>query len=800
MKRWTPCAVTAAVAASAIGGGGGVGCLSRPVVNRTPALDTVVNDFNPSRSIDKVDILFDIDNSASMGDKQAYLGAAIPDLVKRFVDPECVDDAGMPHGPSAAGSCPQGSSPEFAPVHDLHLGIVSSSLGQRGGDLCARTTPAPFGNDGGATAVLAHDDDQAHLLNRTLSINGTTVSEGTVPDASPDPLLYWFPSAPNQGKTPGAGKPVTDPMTLATDFTSLVHGTGIFGCGIESQLESWYRFLVQPDPYDSIVVNGGVASWSGVDTTILRERHDFLRPDSLVLVVVLSDENDSEIDVRALNGQAVAWMNSATPLPRGTSGCSDPSSPACQSCAQGNNAKTDPACMTSPSYTTDNDWGFNANLRHVHMKAKYGVDPQFPIDRYVTGLTSNVVPNRDGEYPPGKGSYVGQASCVNPLFAAQLPDGSSTDPSALCSLTPGARTKDLVFFAHIGGVPSTLLHFTPNDPKASALTTADWVKILGTDPEHYDYSGIDPHMIESYAPRTGVPGPSGPDDAISGHDWVTDQGAAHVMPVDREYACTFRLAEPRDCTLLENASACDCPSGATKGLLTPDQLPPICNPSMQTQQTGAKAYPTVRELLLAKKLGPQGVVSSICPIHVADNTMQDDPLYGYRPAVAAIIERLRDSLSADCLPQKLQVDADAGGVNCLILLQIPNGAAGTTGTCLNPVCPASAGLAVPKPEVLSRFCQDREDTYDQRGGATGGGGADPANVPVCVLQQLTSQSFPNDFPDGSCAAQTNDKGWCYLTGSAAKGCPQEIVYAAGSLPSGASASLQCVEQSVTAGQ
>ena len=44
------------------------------------ALDTVVNDFNWSCSIDKVDILFDIDNSASMGDKQAYLGAAIPQI------------------------------------------------------------------------------------------------------------------------------------------------------------------------------------------------------------------------------------------------------------------------------------------------------------------------------------------------------------------------------------------------------------------------------------------------------------------------------------------------------------------------------------------------------------------------------------------------------------------------------------------------------------------------------------------------------------------------------------------------
>jgi hypothetical protein len=803
MDRKTRCVVTAGLAAFAVGIGGS-GCLSRPVANRSPDRYTGFDALEESRAIDKIDILFDIDNSASMGDKQAYLGQAIPDLVDRFVNPRCLNTSRMSVGRSTAGVCPGGSSPEFAPVHDLHLGIVSSSLGKRGGDLCDPASPpaSPYRS-------VYHLDDRAHLLNRTLNVTGSSATEGTVAEAAqPDPYLYWFPPGPNQGQKAGPGQPIGDPGTLGTDFTGLVNGAGVFGCGIESQLESWYRFLVQPDPYDSIAVNGGVASWSGVDATILQERHDFLRPDSLVLIVVLSDENDSEIDVRALGGQAVAWMNGGAELPRGTEACSDPASPACQSCAQGNNATTDPACVASPKYTAanQNDWGFNANLRHVHMKAKYGVDPQFPIDRYVTGLRSNVVPNRDGEYPPGAGSYAGIAKCVNPLFAAQLPDGSSTDPATLCNLTPGPRREDLVFYAHIGGVPSSLLHFTPGDPDASALQPDDWVKILGKDPEHYDYTGIDPHMVESYAPRAGVPGPGGPDDKISGHDWVTDQGAAHVQPVDREYACTFPLVDPsgnpapRDCTLPENASDCDCPTKTGATPLTSQQLPPICNPALQTQQTGAKAYPTVRELLLAKKLGKQGVVSSICPIHTTDMTpTKDDPLYGYRPAVAAIVDRLRDTLSNECLPQKLEPDAD-GVVQCLILLQIPKGEAGTGGTCLNPVCPAAAGLEVPRSDVLPQFCQNLEDAYDQQVAQSGSsaGLVDPANVPVCTLRQLTPKAFPQDFPGGSCASETTDKGWCYLTGAAAGSCPQEIVYASGSLPSGAIANLQCLEQSVTA--
>ena len=89
-------------------------------------------------------------------------------------------------------------------------------------------------------------------------------------------------------------------------------GVHQFGCGIESQLESWYRFLVQPDPYASLGLDktGKFAQWVGVDTVLLAQRADFLRPDSLVAVIVLSDENDSEVDVRSFGGTAWNFMSS----------------------------------------------------------------------------------------------------------------------------------------------------------------------------------------------------------------------------------------------------------------------------------------------------------------------------------------------------------------------------------------------------------------------------------------------------------------------------------------------------------
>jgi hypothetical protein len=637
--------------------------------------------------VDKVDLLFDIDNSASMGDKQQYLAQAIPDLIDRLVNPNCIDAATLVVGQSQAGQgCPAGSRAEFPSVKDMHIGM--------------------------------------------------------------------------SGQHP--------------------------------------------------------AQWVGVDSTIIQERHDFLRPDSLVAVVVLSDENDSEIDVRSLGGLGYFFMRTGFAPPHGTSACAtNPLSPDCVSCVPGN---TDPACVAPGGgvavYSAPNDWGYDPNLRHVHMRQKYGIDPQYPVERYFYGLTSPVIPDRNGEYPAGVTSYSGfgkNMECTNPLYAASLPaqkDLSATvatatpvsaaDAKTLCNLTPGARTADKVFFVHIGGVPHQLLHFFPGDPAASTLSSADWVKILGTDPESYDFNGIDPHMYESYTPR--LPGqaetlanpptfdPSGTNalavtggpsdtDPVNGREWITDLPmGGHRLAVDRQFACIFPLTTPRDCTQAVNAYACDCPSTP----LTHDQTPPVCSDTMPTMQIAAKAYPTIRELLVAKMMGVQGVVSSICPVDVLDNAAGDDPLYGYRPAVSALVDRLKGALTSACLPEKLTVTSN-GSVSCSVLVTLPG-----AGSCTNPTCPANMGLTVPATSVLDGFCANAEASYQGEKGAPG----DPALQSVCQLTQLVRGLAPApDFDaNGSCAASV-DKGWCY-GGAAADGCAQ-IVFALDSPPSGSLTSLEC---------
>ncbi|HEY2516353.1 MAG TPA: hypothetical protein VGI39_36025, partial [Polyangiaceae bacterium] len=563
--------------------------------------------------------------------------------------------------------------------------------------------------------------------------------------------------------------------------------------------------LVQPDPYDHLALDANKrAQWVGVDTLILKQRHDFLRPDSAVAVVDLTDENDSEIDVRSVGGQGYLFMGTNFYPPHGTSACAkSPGDPACTVCTPGS---TDPACTANPSgYNQPTDWGFDLNLRHVHMKAKYGLDPQFPISRYVDGLSSSRIPDRNGEYPSGAANYVGTKNCVNPLFAAQLPDGTglsdptgamtAADEQKLCNLVAGTRSPSMIFFSVIGGVPAQLLHYDPTSATNSRLSQADWVKILGTDPENYDYAGIDPHMIESYQPRNvGAPGapafptapPTGTETALApasggntdpwnGREWITNVGNHVDLAVDREYACIFPLTTPRDCTVADNRYSCDCSSTG----LTPDQLSPVCDPNTPTLQKFAKAYPTTRELLLANKLGLQGVVSSICPINVTDNAAADDPLFGYRPAMGAIANRLKDTLQEQCLPQVLTPAAD-GDVACRIFALLPS--PGSQSGC------AAVGLTAPDAATTSDVRQRKEAQWQAQGGSSSGL-ADPNSRPLCEINQAVASSYPGGSCEGAAGAA-----WCYVTGAAAGDCMQTIAFTVGAIPTGATLLLSCQNQ------
>src|SRR5215475_2439319 len=106
------------------------GCLDRPVAPATPTVSARIVTPAKQNKVSKIDLLFMIDNSSSMADKQQILAAAVPDLVRRLVDPVCIDPmTGRTLGNrNPDGSCPAGE-PDFDPVKDIHIGIITSSLG-----------------------------------------------------------------------------------------------------------------------------------------------------------------------------------------------------------------------------------------------------------------------------------------------------------------------------------------------------------------------------------------------------------------------------------------------------------------------------------------------------------------------------------------------------------------------------------------------------------------------------------------------------------------------------------------------
>jgi hypothetical protein len=82
--------------------------------------------------VNKIDLLFEIDNSISMADKQASLAKAVPGLLQRLINPVCVSvtDANVTQsGPGPTLPCPDGFKREFSPINDIHIGVISSSLG-----------------------------------------------------------------------------------------------------------------------------------------------------------------------------------------------------------------------------------------------------------------------------------------------------------------------------------------------------------------------------------------------------------------------------------------------------------------------------------------------------------------------------------------------------------------------------------------------------------------------------------------------------------------------------------------------
>jgi hypothetical protein len=573
----------------------------------------------PTGGIDKIDLLFMIDNSASMADKQKLLRRAVPSLVSRFVTPLCVDSNDKPNGATyEAGHCTSGR-PQFPAVNDIHIGVITSSVGAAGSaGQCSLNDASHNGND------------NAWLLPKARPGSGLS-------SWSDSGFLNWDPKGKSQ---PNGAR---DSVALTTDFQNQVAAAGEVGCGFEASLESWYRFLVDPDPAAAIKVQGNVSVKEGLDENLLAQRRQFLRPDSLVAIVMLTDENDCSIQIGG-SGLVIAGGSMWRP----TAACAqNPDDPCCRSCGS---TETKPPNGCTPiaddseckkgSFKEGED---HVNLRCWDQKRRFGADFLEPTAKYVRALTQKTVLDRNGAEQP------------NPLFV-------------------GGRSKDLVYLAGIVGVPwqdiATADSLT--GPGLKYLTAAElekqnrWDMILG-DPKTRK-APTDPHMVESPTPRTGThpllpqatlapPDTSSPlTDVISGHE----QGLA--TNGDLQYACIFELEAPTPCA---PGSTCDC-----AGTAGTDGKRPLCQPpsggAFGNTQYFAKAYPGLRQLEVLRGIGEQAIVASICPKVPRSANPETDANFGYNPAMDALVEHVGVRLADQCLARPPVVD-DTGHTSCLVL-------------------------------------------------------------------------------------------------------------------------------------
>lgn len=544
-------------------------------------------------SAPRVDLLLTIDDSRSMADKQALLAAAIPDLIGAYVAPRCyadADDTLAPTQPGPTEACESGYHRRHPPVTDLHVGVITSSLGSLGASTC-----------GGAK-----QDRRAHLVSDTPSGSSAPTYEG-------QGFLAWDPG----GVLSPVG--VSDASALGATLSDMVKGVGEEGCGFEMPLEATVRFLVDPMPWQTLEKAPPEGPYSpttkvGTDDALLAQRAAFLRDDSILVVLVLSDENDCSFEVGA---QGYSVMNPDGFYKSASICATTPSDKCCYSCGLPPpvGCQPDPVCAGLPKYDTAAGED-SVNLRCWHQQQRYGVQFLYPTARYVNAFTQTTIePERNTLDASGSGPS-GSVAVTNPIFA-------------------GSRTPKEVFVGTLTGVPWQPLAQQDENGQPTRLKTPSalaseqfTVRFVGS-PDSF-IEPTEPIMQEHYLPR-GVAA-----DAPNGGDRTIDPAA----PGDLQYACTFPLASPVPASI-------ECGPGA-----------PADNPICQgTTQIQGKAYPSLRTLSVVDHLAEQGVVGSICPVPNG---------VGYGPFVDALDTRTSAALVSNCLSASLGADAD-GRVSCIVV-------------------------------------------------------------------------------------------------------------------------------------
>ena len=225
-----------------------VGCIEREGRPVNPCTNVTVAQAIEVTNVDKVDLLFMVDNSNSMGEEQLKLIVEFPSLIRILTTGDFNQSDGLP-----VGDDPN----DFEPVKDLNVGIVTSDMGTGGFTVptCARSD---FGDDG---------------ILRTQGNTGNPACMATYP------AFLNF-------RTGG------DPAAFAGQVACVaVTGTG--GCGFEQQLESLLK-AASPSAPTSWTADGYTAPMFFQNTFghADRENDGFIRDNSVLALIAVTDEDD----------------------------------------------------------------------------------------------------------------------------------------------------------------------------------------------------------------------------------------------------------------------------------------------------------------------------------------------------------------------------------------------------------------------------------------------------------------------------------------------------------------------------
>jgi hypothetical protein len=231
------------------------GCLERELKPLNPCLVSGVVAEIAVTNVDKIDLLFMVDNSFSMEQEQSSLREQFPRLINILTTGD--KDGDM--------------MPDFPPAKDLHLGVVTSDLGLPG-------------LEGARIENCGNLGDEGRLQNMS---NPDLMAEGLCSSAMFNPpfLQYDAESADDATRT-----------RLANDFSCLA-AVGLEGCGFEQQLESTLK-AVWPgaDQNVTFVTDPGGFGMFGMAGPGF-PNGEFIRNDpnqgpSLIALVLVTDEED----------------------------------------------------------------------------------------------------------------------------------------------------------------------------------------------------------------------------------------------------------------------------------------------------------------------------------------------------------------------------------------------------------------------------------------------------------------------------------------------------------------------------